>query len=114
MSFHEIKQWIIGAVFGVFAVLLVILPFEGPMHLIGTITKEMPTVPDDFVPTVRLVLFTDTHNQNDHVADAIDTSYELFDNAEPYAGVTFQAWAAKVTISDMLKRCKSMCVRKPR
>ncbi len=87
MSFNEIKQWIIGAVFGVFAVLLVILPLEGPMHLAGHVTKDLPTVPDDFVPTVRLVLFTDTHNQNDHVADAIDTSYELFDNAEPYAGV---------------------------
>ena len=87
MDFQEIKQWIIGIVFGVFSVLLVILPAEGPMHLAGRVTKELPTVPDDFVPTVRLVTFTDSHNQNDHVADAIDTAYELFDNDETYAGV---------------------------
>ena len=30
---------------------------------------------------------SDSHNQNHHVADAIDTAYELFDNDETYAGV---------------------------
>ena len=87
MSFAEIKQWIIGAVFGVFAVLLVILPFGGAQRLGGVITKDLPQTPDDFVPAVRLVVFTDTHNQNQHVAKAIDTAYALFDNNETYAGV---------------------------
>ena len=87
MSFSEIKQWIIGAVFGVFSVLLVILPVAGPQRLTGQITKDLPVTPEDFVPTVRLVIFSDTHNQNDHVAKAIDTAYAMFDNEEPYAGV---------------------------
>ncbi|MBQ6120039.1 MAG: metallophosphoesterase, partial [Clostridia bacterium] len=32
-------------------------------------------------------VFTDSHNQNEHVADAIDTAYALFDEDPVYAGV---------------------------
>ncbi len=87
MSFSEIKQWIIGAVFGVFAVLLAVLPLQGTQHALAPVGKDLPTTPDDFLPTVRLVIFTDTHNHNDRVANAIDTAYAMFDTAAPYAGV---------------------------
>ena len=87
MSFSEIKQWVIGIIFGVFSVLLVVLPGQGVQHLFGAVSKELPQTPDEFVPTVRLVIFTDTHNHNDRVADAIDTAYAMFDDADVYAGV---------------------------
>lgn len=87
MEFSEIKQWIIGIIFGVFSVLLVILPGQGVQHMFGAVSKDLPQTPADFVPTIRLVLITDTHNHNDRVANAIDTAYEMFDNAEPYAGI---------------------------
>ena len=53
----------------------------------GTVTESLPKVPDDFVPEIRLIVFTDTHNENENVADAIDTAYALFDNDSVYAGV---------------------------
>ncbi|MBO4894767.1 MAG: metallophosphoesterase [Clostridia bacterium] len=87
MSFNEIKQWVIGAVFGVVMVLTVVLPAQLVLIMGGTVTDEFPQTPSDFVPTVRLVAFTDTHNRNDNVALAVDTAYELFDNDETYAGV---------------------------
>ena len=87
MSFHEIYQWVIGAIFGVIAVVNVILPFGGWSRLTGTVTDTLPVTPEDFVPTIRLVAFTDSHNQNHHVADAIDTAYTLFDGDTVYAGV---------------------------
>ena len=87
MSFHELFQWFIGIIFGLTSVLIVILPFGGVQRLTGSITDSLPVVPDDFVPTVRLVVFTDSHNQNHHVADAVDTAYELYDTDETYPGV---------------------------
>ncbi|MCR5041829.1 MAG: metallophosphoesterase [Clostridia bacterium] len=87
MSFKELMQWFIGIIFGVTSVLGVILPFGGVTRLTGKVTDGLPTVPDDFTPTVRIVVFTDSHNKNDHVADAIDTAYELFDSDDVYAGV---------------------------
>ena len=87
MSFHEIFQWVIGAIFGVMAVVNVILPFGGAQRLQGTVTDTLPVTPADFEPAIRLVLFTDSHNQNHHVADAIDTAYALFDNDPVYPGV---------------------------
>ncbi len=72
---------------GLTTVINVILPFGGIQRLKGTITDVMPQTSEAFVPAVRLVLFTDSHNRNDHVADAIDTAYELFDNDPVYAGV---------------------------
>ena len=56
-------------------------------RLTGRVTDALPATPDDFVPAVRLVVFTDSHNQNHNVADAIDTSYALFDNDAVYPGV---------------------------
>ncbi|MBQ6067398.1 MAG: metallophosphoesterase [Clostridia bacterium] len=87
MSFAEIFQWFIGIVFGLTSVLTVILPFGAAQRLQGNITDTLPVTPEDFTPAVRLVAFTDSHNQNHHVADAIDTAYELFDNDPVYAGV---------------------------
>lgn len=86
MNWTEVKNWIVGVVFGVFSVLFVVLPGQGLQLLRGTV-MDLPQTPESFVPTVRLVLFTDTHNQNDHVADAIDTAYAMFDEDAVYAGV---------------------------
>ena len=82
----EIKNWIVGVVFGIFMVLTVVLPSQLMMIAGGTVA-DFPETPKDFVPEVRVVLFTDSHNRNDNIADAIDTAYELFDNDETYAGV---------------------------
>ncbi len=54
---------------------------------VGTVSDALPEVPEDFTPAVRLVVFTDTHNENENVADAIDTAYELFDQDEIYKGI---------------------------
>lgn len=53
----------------------------------GTVTDTLPQTPDDFKPAVRFVVFTDTHNENENVADAIDTAYALYDNDSVYQGV---------------------------
>lgn len=53
----------------------------------GSVTEAMPETPADFKPTVRFIAFTDTHNENENVADAIDTAYALFDNDSVYQGV---------------------------
>ena len=87
MDFSYIKQWAIGIIFGVLSVLIAVLPGQAVQHAFGNVTKELPKTPSDFVPTLRLVLITDTHNHNDRVADAIDTAYAMFDNAAPYAGI---------------------------
>lgn len=87
MSFAEIFQWVLGSLYGLSMVLGLILPFGGVQRLGGSITDTMPQTPDDFTPAVRLVAFTDSHNRNDHVADAIDTAYALFDDDAVYAGV---------------------------
>ena len=85
--YNEALQWIVGIIYGISTVLGILLPVGGPMRLTGKITDTLPTAPADFTPAVRIVAFTDTHNQNHHVADAIDTAYELFDNDAVYAGV---------------------------
>ncbi len=53
----------------------------------GSVTDTLPETPDDFIPAIRLIVFTDTHNENENVAAAIDTAYALFDNDEVYRGV---------------------------
>lgn len=53
----------------------------------GDVTESLPVTPDDFVPEIRLIVFTDTHNENENVADAIDTAYALFDEDSIYPGV---------------------------
>ena len=82
----EIKNWIVGVVFGIFAVLTVVLPSQLAMIAGGKVT-DFPQTPENFVPEVRVVAFSDSHNRNDNVAAAVDTAYELFDNDETYAGV---------------------------
>ncbi len=87
MNFVEIKNWIVGIVAGGLSVLLVVLPMQLVLISRGTVTESFPEVAEDFVPEVRMVIFTDTHNQNDRVAQAIDTAYEMFDDDPVYAGV---------------------------
>lgn len=48
---------------------------------------DLPETPVDFVPTIRLIAFTDTHNQNENPVDAVDTAYALFDDDPVYAGI---------------------------
>ena len=86
MNFIEIKNWIVGVVFGVFMVLTVVLPSQLAMIAGGTV-MDFPEVSKDFVPEVRVVAFTDSHNRNDNVAAAVDFAYEQFDDDETYAGV---------------------------
>jgi hypothetical protein len=83
----QIKNWTIGIVFGVFSVLFLVLPTQLVMVMGGKTTANLPETPEDFAPVVRIIAFTDSHNKNDHVADAIDTAYEIFDEDETYQGV---------------------------
>lgn len=83
----QIKNWTIGIVFGVFSVLFAVLPVQLALVMGGKTTDKLPVAPGDFTPTVRIIAFTDSHNKNDHVADAVDTAYEIFDNDETYQGV---------------------------
>ena len=79
---------ILGAVVGILAVLCVVtLCWGAVQQMRGYVTNMLPETPEDFVPTVRLIAFTDTHNENENVADAIDTAYSLFDADPVYAGV---------------------------
>ena len=66
---------------------VITLAWGGVQRVRGHVTNMLPETPADFVPTVRLAAFTDTHNENDNVADAIDTAYRLFDDDPVYAGV---------------------------
>jgi hypothetical protein len=83
----EIKNWVIGVIFGLFAVFSFALPGQLIQVIGGAKTSAAPVTPEDFVPAVRFVVFTDSHNQNDHVALAVDTAYNLFDNDSVYPGV---------------------------
>ena len=53
----------------------------------GSITDSLPSVPDDFKPSVRFVVYTDTHNENENVDDLFETVYKLYDNDKDYKGV---------------------------
>lgn len=80
--------WFFAAFFGFLAVLCLITLGWGYMqHIRGTVTETFPVVPENWTPEIRVVTFNDSHNQNDTVAKAIDTSYTLFDAAPGYAGV---------------------------
>ena len=80
--------WFFGILFGFLALLcLVTLGWGFIQQTRGAVTESLPEVPADFVPAIRIVAFTDSHNQNDRVADAIDTAYLLFDGDPVYAGV---------------------------
>ena len=79
---------ILGCILG-FAALCCIAAFiwSGVQMSRGNVTEALPEAPEDFTPAVRFVVFTDTHNENENLADAIDTAYELFDNDKAYEGV---------------------------
>lgn len=53
----------------------------------GNVTDGFPSTPDDFVPAIRFVVFTDSHNNNARVGAMIDTAYEMFDDDEKYQGI---------------------------
>lgn len=79
---------ILGSVIGFVALLCIVTLLWGAAQISkGSVTESLPVVPDDFSPAVRLVVYTDTHNENENVADAIDTAYALFDNDSTYKGV---------------------------
>ncbi len=78
---------ILAAVIALLAFLSVVTLIWGGVQRTRGAVGPLPVTPDSFVPTVRLVVFTDTHNENDNVADAIDTAYRLFDADPVYAGV---------------------------
>lgn len=85
----------IGKIIGkIFASILIILAVLCIVTLIWGFAQQtrgsimdLPETPADFVPAVRLIAFTDTHNENENVADAIETAYRLFDSDPVYAGV---------------------------
>ncbi len=84
----KVCAWFFGIFFGVLAVLCVItLAWGDVQRWRGAVTESLPQTPEDFVPTVRLIAFCDSHNENENVADAVDTAYTLFDNDPVYAGV---------------------------
>lgn len=77
-----------GAVFGFLALCVVVtLCWGGVQASRGSVTDALPEVPDDFVPEVRFAVYTDTHNENENVADALDTLHTLFADDETYKGV---------------------------
>ena len=84
----KILLGILLAILGFLAVLCVITLCWGALQQSkGSVSEALPRVPETFKPAVRIVVFTDTHNENDVVADAIDSSYSLFDNDKTYKGV---------------------------
>lgn len=82
----------IGITFGSiisFVVLLCVITlcWGGIQMSRGDVTEALPEVSSDFVPEIRLIVFTDTHNENENVADAIDTAYAMFDDDTVYKGI---------------------------
>ncbi len=76
------------AVIGILAVLCVVTLCWGAVQRSrGTVTESLPKAPADFQPAMRLIVFTDTHNENENIADAAETAYRLFDNDPVYQGV---------------------------
>lgn len=79
---------IISSILAILVVLCTItLCWGGVQMSRGTVTESLPETPVDFVPEIRLIVFTDTHNENENVADAINTAYALFDEDSVYKGV---------------------------
>ena len=84
----KIIGWFFAGIFGLLAVLCVITLIWGfAQQNRGSVYNMLPETPADFVPDVRLIAFTDSHNENENVADAIDTAYRLFDEDPMYPGV---------------------------
>ncbi len=78
---------IIGSIISFLAVLCIItLIWSAVQRSVGSV-MDLPTTPDSFVPTIRLVVITDSHHMYDRCADALDTAYKMFDGDPEYAGV---------------------------
>ena len=78
----------LGSIISFVVVLCIITLCWGGIQMSrGTVTEALPEAAADFVPEIRLIVFTDTHNENENVADAINTSYALFDDDKIYKGV---------------------------
>lgn len=85
--FGKVVAWFFIVVFGIAALLSVVtLCWGGVQRGRGKVMEALPSAPSDFVPTVRLIAFTDSHNMNDRVADAMDTACALFNDDPVYAG----------------------------
>lgn len=79
---------ILGGVIGLAAFLCAItLGWSLVQMSRGEVTETLPVTPDDFVPEVRIVAFTDTHNENENVKQAINAAYALFEDDGQYYGV---------------------------
>ena len=77
-----------GCIFGFLALCVVVtLCWGGVQMSKGSVTDALPEVPADFVPEIRFAVFTDSHNRNDRVGEAIDEMYRQFDNDETYKGI---------------------------
>ncbi len=75
-----------------------VLSFVSLFQGIGTAkTTEMPKTPSDFVPVIRFVVCSDTHNQNHNVAEMIERCYDLYDNDTVYEGVDLFAFCGDMT-----------------
>ncbi len=76
----------------------VVLSVVSSFQSIGTgRTTEMPKVDDDFVPVIRFVVCSDTHNQNQNVVEMIERCYELYDEDPDYAGIDLFAFCGDMT-----------------
>lgn len=79
---------IVGSVLGIAALCCIVLLCWSAVQINrGEVTEALPVTPTDFVPEVRIIAFTDTHNENENVAKAIQQAYALFDNDKTYKGV---------------------------
>lgn len=79
---------IFGGVLGLVAFLCAItLGWSFVQMSRGEVTETLPVTPVDFVPEVRIVAFTDTHNENENVKQAINAAYALFEDDGQYYGV---------------------------
>ncbi len=75
-----------------------VLSFVSLFQGIGTAkTTDMPKTPEDFVPAIRFVVCSDTHNQNHNVAEMINRCYELYENDSVYAGIDLFAFCGDMT-----------------
>lgn len=79
---------VFGSIISFLAICCIVTLGWGAVQILrGDITETLPQTPKDFKPEIRFIVFTDTHNENENVADAIDTAYALFDNESIYQGV---------------------------
>lgn len=77
-----------GVIFGFLALCTVVtLCWGGVQAARGDVMNTLPEVPENFVPEVRFCVYTDTHNENENVADMLDTIHTLFESDEEYKGV---------------------------